>query len=301
MTVTIGKSYLEASARQRIKAILDPGTFREILPPNQKRCSPHLGMFNVPLEFDDGVVIGEGMLDGKPVSILAQEGKFMGGAFGEVHSAKITGLLKRSLRTKPAAVVCLWDSGGVRLQEANAGEIGVTEIIRAIFDLRAARIPVIGAVGGTCGCFGGAGIISGCCDVLLSSEEARIGVSGPEVIETTMGVDAFDSRDKALVWRTTGGKNRYLFDFVKTLVENTPDAFRKGIIAEISQPSGLSLEQIEAKHVALKKRLEDYSGMHDAVEIWAKMGFKNPERIPGMDVDELVREAKQLAGGVKCN
>ncbi len=300
MKLKIGKSYYEATARQRIACILDNGTFKEILPPQEKKISPHLEMFNIPVAFDDGVVVGEGQIDGKPVSILAQEGKFMGGAFGEVHSAKITGLLKRSLRTKPAAVVCLWDSGGVRLQEANAGEIGVTEIIRSIFDLRAVNIPVIGVVGGSCGCFGGAGIISACCDVLLCSEEARIGVSGPEVIETTMGVDAFDSRDKALVWRTTGGKNRYLFGFVKTLVENTPDAFRAEIIKEMKEPCGLALEQIEQKHAALKKRLEDFSGLGDALEIWAKMGFEKPEEIPGMSEKELAEEFKRVSGGIIC-
>jgi malonate decarboxylase beta subunit len=299
MKFKIGKSYLEASARQRVNYILDPGSFKEILPPNMKKISPHLHMFNIPVEFDDGVVIGEGTLDGKPVSILAQEGKFMGGAFGEVHSAKIAGLLKRSLQTKPSAVICLWDSGGVRLQEANAGEIGVTEIIRSILDLRAANIPVIGVIGGTCGCFGGAGIISSCCDILVCSEEARIGVSGPEVIETTMGVDAFDSRDKALVWRTTGGKNRYLFGFVKELVANTPDAFRSAITKAIPQAHGISLQDIEAKHALLKKRIEDFSGAHDALDIWKQMGFKHPEQISGMEIEELISESKQLAGGTK--
>ncbi len=295
MKLKLGKSFYEGTARQRLDYILDKDTFKEILPPPARRISPHLAMFNVPVAFDDGVAVGEGRIDGKSVSILAQEGKFMGGAFGEVHSAKITGLLKRSLKTKPDAVVCLWDSGGVRLQEANAGEIGVTEIIRAIFDLRAAKIPVIGVVGGSCGCFGGAGIISACCDTLICSEEARIGVSGPEVIETTMGVDAFDSRDRALVWRTTGAKNRYLFGFVKTLVEDDPDEFRKAVIEVMSEPSGISLEQIEKTQEVLKKRMEEYSGIGDAIDIWKKMGFAAPERIPEISAAEL----RELAGGVK--
>jgi malonate decarboxylase beta subunit len=299
MKLEIGKSYYEASARQRINYILDKGTFKEILPPHEKKISPHLEMFNIPVAFDDGVAIGEGKIDGKPVSILAQEGKLMGGAFGEVHSSKIIGILRRSLKTKPDAVICLWDSGGVRLQEANAGEIGVTEIIRAIFDLRAEKIPVIGVVGGSCGCFGGAGIISACCDVLIASEEGRIGVSGPEVIETTMGVDAFDSRDKALVWRTTGAKNRYIFGFVKTLVENNPDAFRAEIIQRMNETFGIDLEKIEEKQKLLQKRVDDFSELGDALEIWDKMGFEKPEDIPAMSAKELAENLKKISGGAK--
>ncbi len=60
-------------------------------------------------------------MDGKTVLIAAQEGGFMGGAIGEIHGAKLTGLLERALDIKPDAVLLLFDSGGVRLQEANAG------------------------------------------------------------------------------------------------------------------------------------------------------------------------------------
>ena len=53
-------SFYEATARQRVAGLLDPGSFREIVPPTEKRTSPHLGMFDAPVAFDDGVVIGEG-------------------------------------------------------------------------------------------------------------------------------------------------------------------------------------------------------------------------------------------------
>ncbi|MCP3966727.1 MAG: biotin-independent malonate decarboxylase subunit beta [Lentisphaerae bacterium] len=293
----MSQSYLEATARQRIGFIVDKGSFKEIAPPSEKPASPHLDMFNIPKSFGDGVIIGEAEINGRPVSILAQEGKFMGGAFGEVHSARITGLLRRSLNTKPDAVVCLWDSGGVRLQEANAGEIGVTEIMGAIFDLKATGIPVIAAVGGSCGCFGGAGIITGCCDYVIASEEARIGISGPEVIETTMGVDAFDSRDRALVWRTTGGKNRYLFGFVKELVENCPEEFRSAICSAMAKSFKYSLKNLEAMQEHLQERADKFGSMDNTFDIWKEMGFNSPEAIPEMTVAEL--KSTVQAGGEK--
>jgi malonate decarboxylase beta subunit len=134
---------------------------------------------------------------------------------------------------------------------------------------------------------------------LIASEEGRIGVSGPEVIETTMGVDAFDSRDKALVWRTTGGKNRYLFGFVKNLVDNRPDAFRSEIIRQMNESFRIDMEKIEEMQSLLQKRLDDFSGLNDALEIWGKMGFEKPEGIPGMTVKELSEKFKTLSGGTK--
>lgn len=279
-------SFLEASARQRIAGLLDPGSFCEILPPTLQRISPHLGLFDAPVSFDDGAVIGEGTLDGKPVFIFAQEGKFRGGSLGEVHAAKITGLLLRAAAKKPQAVIGLFDSGGVRLEEANAGEIGSTEIMRAILEAQRAGVPVIGLIGGSCGCFGGAGITSSCCDALIASEEGRLSVSGPEVIETVMGVEAFDSRDRSLVWRTTGGKNRFLFGKVVTLVEDHIPAFRAAASALIKPSVPLSLDGLRAERSRLAKRIDDYGACTDAKQVWTKMGLP-ADQVPEMSAAEL--------------
>ena len=222
-------SYYEASARSRIAGILDPQSFREILPPSARAVSPHLTALDLPVAFDDGVVVGGGMLDGRSVLVAAQEGGFMGGAVGEVHGAKIVGLLERALRTRPAAVLLMLESGGVRLHEANAGLIAVSEVMRAILAARAAGIPVLAAIGGQYGCFGGMGIAARCCDAIVMSEEGRLGLSGPEVIETARGVEEFDSRDRALVWRTVGGKHRYLLGDCDRLVDDDIGEFRAAL------------------------------------------------------------------------
>ena len=86
-------SYLEANARERMVQLLDAGSFEEFLPPAQRVVSPHLGQLDAPVAFDDGVVVGSGTLQGAPVFAAAQEGGFMGGAVGEVHGAKLVGLL----------------------------------------------------------------------------------------------------------------------------------------------------------------------------------------------------------------
>jgi len=279
-------SYHEATARQRISGLCDPDSFREIIPPTLKRVSPHLGIFNVPVAFDDGAIIGEGKLDGQDVHVFAQEGKFRGGAFGEIHSAKIAGLLLRAAIRKPRAVIGLFDSGGVRLEEANAGEIGVTEIIRSIFEVQKAGVPVIGLLGGSCGAFGGASIICCCCDALIASEEGRLSVSGPEVIETVMGVEAFDSRDRALVWRTTGGKNRFLFGTVGRLVTDHIPAFREAVIDSLTAGKPSSLADLRLELTYLRARIQAFGDCSDAAQIWQRMGLA-AEEVPEMTAQEL--------------
>ena len=147
-------SYAECSARERIAQLLDAGSFHEWLPPAERLTSPHLAQLGVPSSFDDGVAIGRAKLGGLEVFVAAQEGAFMGGGVGEVHGAKLVGLLRRALRDRPAAVLLLAESGGVRLHEANAGLIAVSEFMRAVLDVRAAGVPLVVLIGGANGCFG---------------------------------------------------------------------------------------------------------------------------------------------------
>ena len=153
-------SWFQATARQRVAGLLDQNSFTEFLGPSERVRSPHLHLFDLPSAFDDGVVIGRGALDGKPVLVAAQEGQFMGGTFAEVSGAKMVGLLRaaRDHKDLPQTVLLLLDSGGVRLQEANAGELAVAELMRAIVQARCAGVAVIALIGGRAGAFGGAEI-----------------------------------------------------------------------------------------------------------------------------------------------
>lgn len=288
-------SFYEACARKRIAGLVDDGSFREILPPSERVISPHLGMFDAPVAFDDGAIIGEATLKGHPVYIFAQEGKFRGGSLGEVHASKIVGLLLRAAQRKPAAVIGLFDSGGVRLEEANAGEIGSTEIMRAIFEAQRAGVKVLGVIGGSCGCFGGSSIIASCCDALVASEEARLSVSGPEVIETIMGVEAFDSRDRALVWRTTGGKNRFIFGKVVRLVDDHIPDFREAVASLIGPHQPVTATSLREENKKLRKRIADYGKATDAQSIWTQMGL-DAGQVPEMTSAELEAALAKLHG-----
>jgi malonate decarboxylase beta subunit len=293
-------SYLECNARERIARVFDPGSFDEFLPPAARVVSPHLAQLDAPVSFDDGVIVGRGLLNGQPVFGAAQEGGFMGGAVGEVHGAKLVGMLQRAVAERAHAVLLLLESGGVRLHEANAGLIAVSEVMRAILEVRAAGIPVIVLIGGSNGCFGGMGIAARCANTIVMSEEGRLAMSGPEVIETAHGVEEFDSRDRALVWRTTGGKHRYLLGDCQVLVADNTDAFRLAALDAIAAAQGhaeLTLADLEAEHLMLATRLRDFGGAAEPLDIWKSLGVPDPAAIPMLDADAFTELARPYRKG----
>jgi malonate decarboxylase beta subunit len=286
-------SWYEATARERIAGLLDTGSFTEFIGPEKREVSPHLALFDLPEAFDDGIIIGHGTVKGREVLLAAQEGRFMGGTFGEVHGAKLTGLLRyaRAYQEAPRVVLLLLDTGGVRLQEANVGELAVSEVIRAILEARTAGIAVIAMIGGRAGCFGGGGIIAGCCSRVILSEQGRIGVSGPEVIETNVGVEEFDSRDRPLVWRMTGGKTRRLLGGADAYAEDNISRFRDAAINVLDRIPAFNLHTMEKEQARLAHRLEKFGRCHDTPEIWRAMGIPESDRIADLPDDDFDRIA----------
>ncbi|MDP9607607.1 UNVERIFIED_ORG: malonate decarboxylase beta subunit [Variovorax paradoxus] len=284
-------SYAECSARERLAQLLDADSFKEWVPPVERVTSPHLTQLSVPCAFDDGVVIGRATLADRTVFVAAQEGAFMGGGVGEVHGAKLVGLLRRAQRDRPAAVLLLAESGGVRLHEANAGLIAVSEVMRAVLDVRSAGIPVIVLIGGSNGCFGGMGIVARCADHIVMSDVGRLAMSGPEVIEASHGVEEFDSRDRALVWRTTGGKHRWLTGDCDALVEDDVAAFREAAIAALDKAQPLTLDALEKEHDLLAQRLHippaEDAGGDDATFLWRALGVADAQAVPDLAVDAI--------------
>jgi malonate decarboxylase beta subunit len=288
----MSRSFAESTARARVTHLLDAGSFKEILGPAERVVSPHLALLGVPSAFDDGVIVGSGLLAGQHILIAAQEGEFMGGGVGEVHGAKLVGLFQRALMHKPAAVIVLAESGGVRLHEANAGLIAVSEVMRALLAVRVAGIPVLMLIGGSNGCFGGMGLIARCADWLVMSDMGRLAMSGPEVIESSNGVEEFDSRDRALVWRTTGGKHRYLMGDCDVLVEDDVAAFRDAALAALTHNKPLSLATMQAEHAVLTDRLNSFGDCPDALDIWLRGGVAHPDKVADLEA-EAMQDLKQ--------
>ncbi|HCG40708.1 MAG TPA: biotin-independent malonate decarboxylase subunit beta [Pseudomonas sp.] len=223
------RSFVELGARQRARALLDEGSFRELLDPFDRVTSPWLPKQGIVTQADDGVVVAKGTIDGQPAVIAAIEGAFQGGSMGEVGGAKIAGALELAAEDNrngiPTRAVLLLETGGVRLQEANLGLAAIAEIQAAIVELRDYQ-PVIGVVAGSVGCFGGMSIAAGLCSYLVVTQEARVGLNGPQVIEQEAGLDEYDSRDRPFIWSLTGGEQHYASGLVDAYVADDTDAIR---------------------------------------------------------------------------
>nr|WP_099558670.1 biotin-independent malonate decarboxylase subunit beta [Hartmannibacter diazotrophicus] len=296
--LSVGASWFLSTARERLDGFLDAGSFVEVLPPTERQVSPHLDLFGLPAAFDDGMIVGRGRLGGREILVAAQEGQFMGGTFAEVSGAKLVGLLRAAALgpDRPAAVCILFDSGGVRLQEANAGELAVAEVMRAIFNTRRAGIPVIALVGGRAGAFGGAGLAAATCSSIVICEQGRTGVSGPEVIETNEGVEEFDSRDKALVWGVTGGRARRILGGADIYVEDGASAFRAGALAALEAARVPDLSALKAEQRRLANRISQAGDARSVRELWSRFGIADAEAARNMsdpDFQQLVSSVQE--------
>lgn len=309
------QSFYESSARQRAVNLADKGTFNELLSPIDKITSPHLPVLGEAVSFDDGVVTGVGKIGKRPVFIISQEGRFIGGAVGEVHGAKMTATFCLALQLydkikvkypedyeeHAPAIVISFETGGVRLHEANAGLLAHAEVMEQIQRCRG-KVPVIGLVGSKVGCFGGMGFVSAATDLVIMSALGRIGLTGPEVIEEAMGKKEFDASDKGLIYRITGGKHKYIMGDAAYLVEDTIGAFRK----QVSEVLNMSYEEIQSHRcigslALVEKQLELVKlaaklKPKDAPDVWNYFGYKNSREIPDMPYDRFMQEVNVRPG-----
>ena len=243
------RSFIELKARQRAHALLDEGSYRELLDPFEGIVSPWLGAQGIVPQADDGMVGAKGTITGKPAVVVANEGACQGGSMGEVSGAKMAAALELAAEDNrngiPTQAVLSLETGGVRLQEANLGLAAIADIHAAIVDLRR-YTPVIGIVAGTVGCFGGMSIAAALCSYLIVTREARLGLNGPQVIEQEAGIEEYDSRDRPFIWSMTGGEVRYQSGLVDALVGDGVNAVKQ------------AMNEAIAKGVPAKHRTDNY-------------------------------------------
>ena len=272
------RSFIELKARQRAHALLDEGSYRELLDPFEGVMSPWLGAQGIVPQADDGMVVAKGTINGKPAVVVAIEGAFQGGSMGEVSGAKMAAALELAAEDNrngipTQAVLCL-ETGGVRLQEANLGLAAIADIHAAIVDLRR-YTPVVGIVAGTVGCFGGMSIAAALCSYLIVTREARLGLNGPQVIEQEAGIAEYDSRDRPFIWSMTGGEVRYQSGLVDALVGDGVNAVKAAMNDAI------------AKGVPAKHRTDNYDWYLDRLTNFDTRKQADSEQIKALFAREV--------------
>ena len=170
-------------ARERIDALLDPGSFHELdlLARHRAQAS---GLDERP--YTDGVITGWGTIDGRKVFVFSQDFTVFGGALGEVFAEKIHKLMDLALKTG-APVIGLNDGAGARIQEgvvslASYGGIFWRNVQSS------GVVPQISVVLGPCA--GGAVYSPAMTDfIFMVRETSHMFITGPDVVKTVTGED----------------------------------------------------------------------------------------------------------------
>lgn len=223
------RSLRDATPAERIASLADPGTV-SFFPPAGP--SPHLARFGIAAHDDDGVVIARARVNGAAVLVAAQDQHYLAGSVGERHGAALQSMITAARHERPAAIVLLLASGGVRLHEANAAELALARVLSSILDARVDGIAVIAI--GVASVFGGASVLACAADRLALLPGTRFGLSGPKVLESVHGKWALDADDERDVDGVFGAAARNATGFVE-LVTDDADALRAWIARAVAE------------------------------------------------------------------
>ena len=196
------------TARQRLDALLDPGTFVEL-----GRFVTHRSTdFGLADEryLGDGVVTGWGKIDGRLVYVFAQDFTVFGGSLSEAHAEKICKVMDLALKNG-APMIGLNDSGGARIQEGVASLGGYADIFLRN-TLASGVIPQISAILGPCA--GGAVYSPAITDfVFMVRGISYMFVTGPSVVKTVTHEEVdFEGLGGADVHGGTSGVAHFVHD-----------------------------------------------------------------------------------------
>lgn len=170
------------TARERIDLLVDEGSFVELNPFIEHRCSD-FGLDGVQGP-GDGVVTGYGKVNGNPIYLFSQDFTVFGGALGEMHAKKISHVMDLAVKNG-APFIGLNDSGGARIQEGVVSLDGYGHIFYRN-SIYSGVIPQISVIMGPCA--GGAVYSPAITDfVFMVDETSQMFITGPKVIETVTG------------------------------------------------------------------------------------------------------------------
>ncbi|HMV68209.1 MAG TPA: acyl-CoA carboxylase subunit beta [Myxococcota bacterium] len=172
------------TARERIEALVDPGSFVELDRFVTHQCTD-FGMEQQKF-LGDGVITGHARIDGRLVYLFAQDFTVFGGSLSAAHARKICKVM--DLATNAGApILGLNDSGGARIQEGVVSLGGYADIFLRN-TMASGVVPQISAILGPCA--GGAVYSPAITDFIAMVDGASyMFVTGPDVVKTVTHED----------------------------------------------------------------------------------------------------------------
>lgn len=305
----------KGTARERIAALLDAGSFQEIgifaaLTPD------HISNGKT-ANYGDGVVTGKGTIDGKPVYLFAQDFTVMGGSVGKIHGKKIAHIMDLAYQNG-APLLGLNDSGGARIQEGVNSLAAYGEIFSR--NVRASGvIPQISIILGPCA--GGAVYSPAITDFVFMVEgTSQMFITGPEVIkEVTQEEIDLDSLGGATMHHSSSGVVHFkaqnendVFEQVRSLLSYLPsnNLAMPPVIQKSDKPDRPTpeLEQIvpaqadepyDIKQVIAS--LVDEGDFFEVQEDYARNIVVGFARMDGQTIGMVANQPDHLAGVLDIN
>ena len=181
------------TARENLNDLVDQGSFVEYGPlmfAAQERRRPREELIErTPA---DGLVAGTATIDGAPAIVMSYDYSVLAGTQGMRNHQKKDRLFEIAERRR-VPVVLFAEGGGGRPGDVDWPIVAGLDC-RAfhLFAKLSGLVPLIGIASGYC--FAGNAALLGCCDVVIATEDASIGMGGPAMIEGG-GLGVYDPQD----------------------------------------------------------------------------------------------------------
>lgn len=303
------------TARERIAALLDEGSFVELDRFVRHRCY-NFGQEKKELP-GEGVTTGYGTIDGRLVYVFAQDFTVEGGSLGEMHAAKIVKVQRLALKMG-APLVGLNDSGGARIQEAIDALAGYGKIF---FEntIASGVVPQISAIMGPSA--GGAVYSPALTDfIYMVKNTSKMFITGPAVVKSVTGEDVTQEQlGGAMTHNSTSGvahfaaendedclqQIRYLLSFLPSnnvegapIVETGDDPMRTDDSLNTLLPDN-SNQAYDMYDVI--KSIVDNGEFYENQKYWATNIITCFARMDGQTVGIIANQPKVMAGCLDIN
>jgi hypothetical protein len=186
------------------------------------------------------------------VRLILTDPSVAGGSFGVEECELLERVCRHSIADRLPIVLVL-DSGGARLTSGLAGLGAFRRMYRAALDARRSAVPMIAVVERNC--FGGASMLAMLCPVRAMAKTARIGMSGPAIIEKLSGRNELDATDRDAVNKLFGAVSRTAAGVVEETFD--PDASRCQLLPRLLSIAAVDNRDLHARHQQMRRRLLD--------------------------------------------
>jgi len=179
----------QRTARENVADLCDPDSFNEygslsIAAQRRRRSLEHL----IKATPADGVIAGTGTVNADRFGpekarcmVVAYDYTVLAGTQGQMNHKKQDRMFRLAAELRIPVVLFAEGGGGRPGDTDRLGLTGLDSRTFADFAVLSGLVPLVGVVSGRC--FAGNAALLGCCDVIIATADATIGMGGPAMIE----------------------------------------------------------------------------------------------------------------------